>query len=94
MKNKLPAKYVFIAVWLALMALLFIMFGLAHFDLGRVGTAVILMLAFVQMLLVMFFFMRLREGTRLVRLFSAAGFCWLLFLFILIFSDYLTRQWH
>lgn len=94
MKTKIAPKYVFIAIWLALMCLLFIMYGLAQFDLGSVGTAVIMILAFIQMLLVLSFFMRLRHASKVIRLFSLAGFCWLLFLFILAFADYLTRQWH
>ena len=94
MKSKMPPKNVFIAIWFALMALLFIMYGLAQFNLGRAGTAVILVLAFTQMLLVLAFFMRLRNSANIIRLFSMAGFCWLLFLFILAFSDYLTRQAH
>lgn len=84
----------FIAVWLALMVLLFVMFGLSYFNLGGLGTAVILSLAFVQMILVLLFFMRLRTSANIVRLVSGVGFLWLLIMFILAFCDYLTRQWH
>lgn len=91
---KVEPKYQFIAIWLALMVLLFVMLGLALFNLGPAGTAIILVLAFVQMVLVLSFFMRLRSSTKLIRLVAAAGFAWLLILFVLVFSDYLTRQWH
>jgi len=91
---KLEPKYQFIGIWLALIVLLFIMFGLAHFNSGATGTAIILALAFVQMVLVLSFFMRLRTSTKVIRLVAAVGFCWLLIMFILAFSDYLTRQWH
>lgn len=91
---KVPAKYIFTAIWAALLVLLFGMFGLARFDLNAAGTAVILILAVMQALLVLSFFMRLRSSSKLVRLVSTVGFCWLLFLFVLAFSDYLTRQWH
>lgn len=94
MKTKMEPKYQFIAIWLALIVLLLVMFGLSHFDLGAIGTAVILSLAFIQMLLVLAFFMRLRSSVKVVRLAAGVGFLWLLIMFILAFSDYLTRQWH
>jgi cytochrome c oxidase subunit IV len=94
MKRNIEPKYQFIGIWLALMVLLFVMFGLAHFTPGAAGTAIILALAFVQMVLVLSFFMRLRTSTRVIRLVAATGFAWLLILFVLVFSDYLTRQWH
>lgn len=91
---KIPAKYIFIAIWAALMLLLFIMFALAHLSLKAGGTAIILALAVVQMILVLLFFMRLRNSSNVVRLVAAVGFVWLFILFTLAFSDYLTRQWH
>ncbi|HEV2328456.1 MAG TPA: cytochrome C oxidase subunit IV family protein [Verrucomicrobiae bacterium] len=91
---KIAPKYQFIAIWLALVALLFVMFGLSHSNWGATGTAIILVLAFVQMVLVMSIFMRLRRSTKVIRLVACVGFVWLLILFVLAFSDYLTRQWH
>lgn len=94
MKGIMAPKYKFILIWLALIVLLFVMFGLAHFNLGGAGTAVILALAVLQMILVLLFFMRLRTSAKLIRLVAGVGFLWLLILFILAFSDYMTRQWH
>jgi len=91
---KIPVKYIFAAIWVALLVLLFIMFGLAHFNLHNTGTAVIMICAALQMVLALVFFMRLRHGTNLVRLVAGVGFFWLLILFVLAFGDYLTRQWH
>lgn len=91
---KIPVKYIFAGIWAALIALLFGMFALAHFPLGGVGTAVILCMAVIQALLVLAFFMRLRHSVKIVRLAASVGFFWLLILFVLAFSDYLTRQWH
>jgi cytochrome c oxidase subunit 4 len=90
----LPAKYIFSAIWAALIVLLFAMFGLAQFDFKSIGEIIILVLAVVQMILVLLFFMRLRHSTKLVRLVATVGFVWLAILFTLAFSDYLTRQWH
>ena len=91
---KIPAKYVFAAIWAALVVLVFGMFALAHFNLGSAGTAIILSLAALQALLVLAFFMRLRHSVKIVRVAASVGFLWLLLFFILAFSDYLTRQWH
>ncbi|HEU6448089.1 MAG TPA: cytochrome C oxidase subunit IV family protein [Verrucomicrobiae bacterium] len=87
-------RILFTGVWLLLLLLLFTMFGIAHFNTGAAGTAVIVALAVGQMFLVMLFFMRMRESAKIVRLAAAAGFFWLLILFSLALSDYLTRQWH
>ncbi|HUC83756.1 MAG TPA: cytochrome C oxidase subunit IV family protein [Candidatus Acidoferrales bacterium] len=92
--HQIPPRNVFIAIWFALIVLLFTMFGLSHLKYAAAGTPIILIAAVIQMLLVLSFFMRLRHSAKLVRLTSLAGFCWLLFLFILAFSDYLTREWH
>ena len=94
MKTKMEPKNQFIAIWLALIVLLFVMFGLAHFDVGPAGTAIILAMAFIQMILVLSFFMRLRTSVKLIRVIAGVGFLWLLILFILAFSDYMMRQWH
>ena len=94
MKGNVEPKYQFIAIWLALIVLLFVIFGLAHFNIGAAGTVVILVLAFIQMILVLSFFMRLRTSVKLIRLVAGVGLLWLLILFVLVFSDYMTRQWH
>ncbi|MBU6409701.1 MAG: hypothetical protein KGR98_04870 [Verrucomicrobia bacterium] len=52
-----PPRNLFIAIWAALLTLLFSWFGLSHFNIGPAGTAVILTLAVCQMLLVIAFFM-------------------------------------
>jgi cytochrome c oxidase subunit IV len=91
---KIPAKYIFTAVWFVLLLLLFGMFGLSHFNLHALGTGAIFAIAGIQMFLVLIFFMRLRQSPNLIRVLAATGFFWLLILFVLAFSDYLTRQWH
>ena len=94
MKTEMPPRNLFIAIWIALLILLFAMFGLAHFNLGGGGTALILILGAGQALLVLAYFMRLRESARIVRVAAGTGFFWLLILFVLAFADYLARQWH
>lgn len=94
MNRNIPPRNLFIGLWLVLIMIMFAMWGLARWQAASAGTPLILALAVTQMLLVLTFFMRLRDSTRLVRLVAGGGFCWLLFLFILALADYLTRQWH
>jgi len=94
MKNE-PAKIrTLVTVWAVLVTLHFTILGLSFFRLGGFGTPVIICLAFVQMLLVMLYFMELRHADKLVRIFAAAGFFWLLFQLTLVGADYFTRAFH
>jgi cytochrome c oxidase subunit 4 len=94
MKTKIPPRNILIGVWFVLMIFMLINFALSHFNVGAVGTSIELTLAFVQMILVILFFMRLRQSSKIVRIAAATGYFWLLILFVLAFADYLTRQWH
>ncbi|HEY3762325.1 MAG TPA: cytochrome C oxidase subunit IV family protein [Verrucomicrobiae bacterium] len=91
---KIAPKYIFIATWLVLVVLLFSMTALSYFISNTAGWAAILVLAIIQMLLVLSFFMRLRHSSKVVRICSAAGFLWLMIMIVITLSDYLTRQWH
>ena len=50
-----------------------------------------LAIAVVKLALVALFFMELKSAGPLIRLAAAAGLCWLSFLFLLSFTDRLTR---
>ncbi|ADJ28069.1 c-type cytochrome [Nitrosococcus watsonii] len=78
-------------VWATLIILLLGTFGSAYIPLGPFNLVVNILIAIGQMLLVLTFFMHLRYRGPLVRIFAAAGFFWLLFLFGFTLSDYLTR---
>jgi cytochrome c oxidase subunit 4 len=81
----------YLAVWGALMVLLFLTWGVAEMSLGPFNTIAAMTIAVVKMLLVILYFMHVRYRSRLTWLFVAAGFFWLLILFTLTLSDYLTR---
>ncbi len=57
-------------------------------------TPLIATLVFVQMMLIILFFMEVRYASKLIWMFAAAGFFWLCIQFVLAASDYLTRSWH
>jgi cytochrome c oxidase subunit 4 len=85
-----PAR-TYIVVWISLMVLLFLTWGVAQFDLGEFNVVAAMAIAVVKMLLVMLYFMHLRYSDRLLWLFAGAGFVWLLICFLLTMSDYTTR---
>ena len=88
-----PTKKIFVLTWLALVVMHFAILGIAYF-LAIGDTALIVLLALVQMVLVLLYFMEVRYSARLVWIFAGAGFFWISFQWALVMSDYLARQWH
>lgn len=76
---------------LALLALLGLTIGLAFLPLGALNAALALAISAAKTLLVMVYFMRLREGHPFLRVVAAAGFVWLALLLAFSLADYLTR---
>ncbi|MBA2302223.1 MAG: cytochrome C oxidase subunit IV family protein [Acidobacteria bacterium] len=65
----------------------------AKFDLGPLNNIVMLSVASAKALLVILYFMHVRWSSRLTWVVASAGFFWLLILFGLTMSDYLSRGW-
>jgi len=65
----------------------------AFVDLGAMNNVLMLGIACTKALLVILFFMHVRWSTRLTWLVVASGFFWLLILFGITMTDYLTRGW-
>ena len=83
----------YVTVFVSLIALTLLTTGVAFIDLGPFNTVVALVIAFCKMLLVIFFFMHLRQSGGLVRIVLLAGFFWLALLIGLTTADYRTRSW-
>lgn len=83
---------VYVTVFLCLMALTTATTGVAYIDLGPFNTLVALTIAVIKMLLVVAFFMHVRQATALTRLVIAAGFLWLLMLMAFTLTDVGTRR--
>jgi len=81
----------FCLVYLGCLVLLAATIGVAHLHLGALNPVLNLGIAAVKAFLIAWFFMHLREGSPLVRLTAFAGLFWLLIMFGLGFSDWLTR---
>ena len=86
-----PPRHILLA-WLALLALLLATLGLAFVPMGSGNIAVALTIGWIKGLIVALVFMKLARGASLRWVFAGAGFFWLLFLFGLTATDYLTRQ--
>ena len=67
--------------------------GVAFIDLGWLNNVLMLGIAVTKALLVVLFFMHVRWSTRLTWVVAASGFFWLLILFGLTMTDYLSRGW-
>ena len=81
----------YVLIWAALLALLGLTLGLAEIDLGAFNNLVALLIAAAKTLLVVLFFMHVRYEKPLTWLFVCAGLLWLVIMFDLTMSDYLTR---
>jgi cytochrome c oxidase subunit 4 len=81
------------AVFAALLVGTGLTVAVAFVDLGALNNVLMLGIAMTKALLVILFFMHVRWGTRLTWVVAASGFFWLLILFGITMSDYLTRGW-
>lgn len=65
----------------------------AKIDLGVFNNVVMLAIACAKASLVVLFFMHVRWSTRLTWVVAAAGIFWLLIMFTLTMTDYMSRGW-
>ncbi len=79
-------------VLLALLALTGLTIGVSYVDLGVMHTPVAFGIAAAKTVLVVLFFMHLREAPGVVWLAAGAGIFWLGILMVLTMSDVLTRS--
>jgi cytochrome c oxidase subunit 4 len=100
-QHVVPVK-VYIAVFLALLALTVLTWAAAQKDLGHpevlsvrvpLNVVVALAIAVTKAALVVLFFMHVKYSSRLVQLAIASAFVWLVILLAVTVSDYLSRGW-
>jgi cytochrome c oxidase subunit 4 len=80
-----------VLTWLALMALLVTTVYVAYLPLGSWNVAVSVGIGGFKAVLIVLFFMELWRAEGLLRLAAAAGLFWLVVMFALTFSDFLSR---
>ena len=83
----------YIAVFAALVVLTVATVGVSYVDLGPLSVVVALAIAFTKALLVVLFFMHLRESPGLIWVVAGGGLFWLGILIALTMSDVVTRGW-
>ncbi len=91
MTGKIVPRTIYYRVGLALLALLLLTVAIAFINLGQFNIVVALTIAIVKAVLVVLYFMHVRYSSRIMWVFASAGFFWLLILFVLTMSDFLTR---
>jgi cytochrome c oxidase subunit 4 len=80
-------------VFLALLVGTGLTVAAAKVDMGPLNNIVMLAIACTKATLVILFFMHVRWSSRLTWVVAMSGFFWLLILFSLGMSDYLSRGW-
>ena len=93
MSEHIVSPRVYVAVFVALIALTGGTVFAATIDLGRWNTPVALFIAVTKAVLVVLFFMHVKYSSRLVALAVGGGILWLLMLIAGVAADYLTRGW-
>ncbi len=77
----------------ALTALLLLTLLPGYVNFGQFAPVAVVGLAILRAAIIVFYFINLRHTGPLVALFAGIGFFWLLVLFLLTLSDFLTRSW-
>ena len=93
MSGHVAPKSMYYAVFAALILGTALTVGVAFIDLGAMNNVLMLGIAITKALLVVLFFMHVRWSSRLTWVVAASGFFWLLILFGLTMTDYLSRGW-
>ena len=93
MSGHVAPKSMYYAVFAALIVGTALTVGVAFIDLGPLNNILMLGIAITKALLVILFFMHVRWASRLTWVVAASGFFWLLILFGLTMTDYLSRGW-
>ena len=83
-----------VLVWAILMVLLAGTIGATFLPLGKLMPAANFGIALVKAILIFWVYMHLREVHGTVRLIAAGAVAWLVIMFALMGSDYLTRGCH
>jgi cytochrome c oxidase subunit 4 len=83
----------YVAVFVGLLVFTLLTYLAAKQDFGFLNTTIALTIAVTKGTLVVWYFMGVRYNTPLTKVVVVSGFVWLLILFGVGMSDYLTRPW-
>ncbi len=88
-----PTTAIYVAVFIALLALLAITVGIAEVDFGSANFPIAAAIATAKAVLIMLYFMHVRYSQPLTWLVACAGFFWLAILFSITMADFVTRSY-
>ena len=93
MSGHVASAKLYYGVFFALIVGTILTYLAALVDFGFFNNVVMLTIAVTKMLLVMLFFMGVRWNSRLTWVVAGSGFFFLLIMFTITMSDYMTRGW-
>ena len=93
MSGHVSPKKLYVGIFTALMVLTAITVAVAFVNLGALNFPVAMAIAVTKATLVVLFFMHVYYSSRLTKLIVGTGFFFLLVLFTLTLTDYLSRGW-
>jgi cytochrome c oxidase subunit IV len=93
MSGHIADTKLYYGVFIALIVGTVLTYLAALVDFGFFNNVVMLAIAFAKASLVILFFMGVRWNSRLTWVVAASGFFWLLIMFGITMSDYMTRGW-
>jgi cytochrome c oxidase subunit 4 len=93
MAGHISPKSMYYAIFGTLMVLTAVTVAVAFVNLGPLNFPIALAIAITKATLVILFFMHLKYSSRLTKLICASAFFFLVVLFGLTLSDYLSRGW-
>jgi len=93
MSQHIVPMRVYFVIFFSLLILTAVTVWVAFFDLGAVNDAVALGIATTKAMLVILYFMHVRYSSKLIWIFAATGFLFLIILLAFTLSDVLTRDW-
>ncbi len=94
MSERIMSSKFYYTIWIALLCLTVITAAVSFVDLGPFNTIVALVIATFKALLVVLFFMHVKDTSeKLTKTVIVAAMFWLLLLLALSMADYTTRLW-
>ena len=93
MSAHIASPKLYYSVFFALIVGTVLTYLAALVDFGFLNNIVMLTIACTKALLVILFFMHVRWSPRLTWVVAASGFFWLLIMFSITMSDYMSRGW-
>jgi cytochrome c oxidase subunit IV len=93
MSGHVASLKLYFAIFFALMFGTAITVAVAFVNLGALNFPVAITIALTKAALVILFFMHVKESSRLTKLVIGTGFFFLIVLFSLTLTDYLSRGW-